>query len=184
MPLTEALERAGSFEALRPYLRDGRIRARHSGMYYWPEGGALFAPGEVDPGLWTKAYFEPEIEQVIFATIKVPLYGGPERTRHVVAINLELGRSAVDALFSIATASAPSKPLGRKRGPKPYDLWPKLYDYLERETLRTGKKFSSFLSAAQTGIEWLTKEGLPVPTEDTVRKKIQRERPDLVDAIE
>ena len=40
------------------------------------------------------------------------------------------------------------------------------------------------LSAAQTGVEWLNKEGLPVPAEDTVRKKIQRERPDLVDAIE
>ena len=147
-------------------------------MCYWPKRGALLGPGDIDPGLWAKAHFEPDIEQAIFITIKFrPLTADPRRTRHVVAIDLELDRSAVDTLFPIATASAPSKPLGRKRGPKPYDLWPKLYDYLERETLRTGKKFSSFLSAAQTGIEWLTKEGFPVPTEDTVRKKINESDP-------
>ena len=113
IPFTEALDRAGSFEALRQYLRDGRIPARHNGMYYWPEGGALLPPGEIDPGLWRKANFEPEIEQVRFVTIKVPLYGGPERTRHVVAVDLELGRSAVDALFPAANISAPRNAGGR-----------------------------------------------------------------------
>ena len=37
MPFAEALERAGSFEALLPHLREGRILARYHGLYTWPE---------------------------------------------------------------------------------------------------------------------------------------------------
>ena len=41
MPLREAIELAGSFEALRPHLRAGSILARHNGLYAWPGGEAV-----------------------------------------------------------------------------------------------------------------------------------------------
>jgi hypothetical protein len=174
IPFTEALDRAGSFEALRPYLRDGRIPARHNGMYFWPEGGALFPPGEIDPGSWRKANFEPEIEQVRFITIKVPLYGGPERTRHLVAIDLELGRSAVDALFPVANISAPRNAGGRdfdhdwENAAHHVDDWVAAHEPLPRN--KNGKPILA--RAVELMTEWFAKNDPPAPQERSIRRWI------------
>ena len=51
MPFAEAVKRAGSFEALRPHLREGRILAHHNGLYSWPGGEAMSGPGDIPPEL-------------------------------------------------------------------------------------------------------------------------------------
>jgi len=93
-----------------------------------------------------------------------------------------------------AAAAPASKPTPAKtkaktgqRGRKEYDVWKPMFDYLDK-IAATGKKFSSYLAAAQVGHYWLTeqqanrsqrKEGAVVPTVDTVRVKIRKLRPDL-----
>ena len=82
---------------------------------------------------------------------------------------------------------AKTKAKNGKRGRKKYDVWKPMFDYLDK-IAATGKKFSSYLAAAQVGHYWLTeqqasrsqrKEGAAVPTVDTVRVKIRKLRPDL-----
>ena len=49
MPWREALKRAGSFDALRPYLHTGRIPARHGGLYTLSDGKMHSGPGDFKP---------------------------------------------------------------------------------------------------------------------------------------
>lgn len=173
MPFAEAVERAGSFEVLRPHLRNGRIPARHNGIYYWPEGGQLSGPGELDPGFWAKARFEPDvIEQVILTTIKVPLYGGPERVRRVIAFGTEVERAAVE--------SAPLKPPRRKSGTKPSKVWQQIFVHFDRLVARDGK-FPSVYSAASSVEEWLKKNNKSL-SRSAIERGISKYRPDWIAA--
>jgi hypothetical protein len=176
VPFAKALARAGTFEALLPHLREGRIPARHNGIYYWPEGGALSGPGDIDPGLWAKARFEPDIEQVRLTTIKVPLYGGRERVRHVIAIGIEFERASVDSLFPIAIVSAPRHAGGRdpdhdwEGAARHVDDWVAAHGPLPRR--KDGKPILA--RAVELMTEWFCKNDPPAPQERSFRRWIRK----------
>jgi hypothetical protein len=77
-----------------------------------------------------------------------------------------------------------------RRGRKPYDVWPDLYNYLDSVVAEEGRKFPSYLKAAEIGWIWLAeqegnrrrkKKGAATPAVDTIREKIALERPDLAE---
>jgi hypothetical protein len=182
MSLAEAVERAGSFEALRPHLREGRIPARHNGIHYWPEGGALSGPGDIDPGLWAKAQVEPDIGQAIF-TIKIPLHflyradgARVEIIRKGRAIDIELERAAVDTLFPVAIVSAPQHAGGRdpdhnwEDAARHVDDWVAAHGPLPRH--KNGKPILA--RAVELMTEWFEKNEPPPPQERSFRRWIHK----------
>jgi hypothetical protein len=111
MPFAEAVERAGSFEALLPHLRGSRILARHGGLYSWPDGAACGGPGIISADWWADArdvigrviFKRPARYQLFFAGPGVPRDDRPSPpTEEVFAISLELEADAVERLFPIA----------------------------------------------------------------------------------
>lgn len=109
MPLHEAEQHAGSFEAMLPHLREGRILARHGGLYFWremPDGGREIevhsGPGYVTQESWARARKDPETGRVIFATSAdwADLLGQFE----LFAIDVEFERAAVESLLPTAAA--------------------------------------------------------------------------------
>ena len=110
MPFAEALERAGSFEALLPHLREGSILARCQGIYSWPSGRAESGPRDIPPEWWAKARIDPATGRVILTApgARVISPGGPRpppKTREVFAIGIELEAAAVETLFPVSTVS-------------------------------------------------------------------------------
>jgi hypothetical protein len=78
----------------------------------------------------------------------------------------------------------------RRRGRAPLEIWPDLYDYLASEVVRMGKKYPSYLKAAEEGERWLWNQNRDhpeehkwrrLPTVDTMREKIADERSDLAE---
>jgi hypothetical protein len=102
MPLREALERAGGFEALQPHLWAGRILARHGGLYDWPKGyGVESKPGNIHRDWWAAAYVDPDSGRVILTQdLSGMIVGpGPPIPREVFAIGIEVEREAVERMF-------------------------------------------------------------------------------------
>jgi hypothetical protein len=75
------------------------------------------------------------------------------------------------------------KPEPKSKRREPYDIWPRMWAHLEQENELAGRKFPSFNKAAAEGHRWAVAQGRVVPTTDTIRKKIKKERPDLVGPI-
>ena len=102
MPLAR---RSSSQARSRPCGRtceDGSILARHKGLYALPGGEAVRGPGDIPPGLWTTARFDPATGRVILATAISSLgWDGPLVARKVFAVEIELERAAVEALWPV-----------------------------------------------------------------------------------
>ena len=114
MPLAEAMELAGSFEALRPHLCDGSILARYDGLYASPEGEAESGPGDIPPGWWAKARIDPATGRVILATVRSSSLGwdGPSVARKVFAVEIELEREPSRRCSRSSRCRAPRRGAG------------------------------------------------------------------------
>ena len=89
MSLREAVERAGSFEALLPHLQAGRIVARADHFRYW-DGAPVKIPSlDIDPDWWS------HVLSVNQALGRVEF----EMDIDIMAIGVELERAAVEALL-------------------------------------------------------------------------------------
>jgi hypothetical protein len=101
--LREAVERAGSLEALLPHLCAGRILSRHGGLYSL-DGDARSGPGNISPNWWTDARVDGVTGRAIF-TFCLGIEGayGEE-----FADDVELKAAAVERLFP--TAAVPEEP--------------------------------------------------------------------------
>jgi hypothetical protein len=105
MPWREARKRAGSFDALRPYLHLGRIPVRHSGLFTFPEGKLFSGPGDIRPEWWAHAH-EDRAERVIFITEPVVSgYAVIQEQVFAYSISIELDSVAFDTCFPVATVS-------------------------------------------------------------------------------
>jgi hypothetical protein len=91
-----ALERAGTFEALRPHLHAGRIVARHGGIYYWPNPSKYSEPGIIPPAWWRNA--SEDTGRVIFAINSYDLF----------AIDIVLEAEGVERIFPAAIEPTPA----------------------------------------------------------------------------
>ena len=180
MRLSEAVERAGSLEALLPHLPS--IRARHNGLRYWPTNEEVSGPRDIDPGLWAKALVEPDIDQAIF-TMKFRLYflfnkaGEPEAlTRKVRAFNIEIECAAIDRLFPILFVCAPRHAGGRdpehnwEDAARHVDEWVAAHGPLPRH--KSGKPIVQ--RAAELMAEWFDKNEPPAPQEGSIRRWIRK----------
>jgi hypothetical protein len=187
MPFAEALKRAGSLEALLPHLREGRILARHKGLFTWPEARPKSGPGNIRPEWWANARVDPATGRVILTTpgSRITSAGRPPpppTIREVFAIGIELEGAAVETLFPVATVSAPLKPPGRKSGAKPSPVWQQIFDYFDPLVASKGK-FHSLGSAASSVEAWLREDKRRVKLHhSTLKRGIQNNRPDWFEA--
>jgi hypothetical protein len=120
LPWREALKRASSFEALRPYLHLGQIPAYHGSLFAWPDGQRRRGPGEIKPEWWARAY-QDRAERMMFVTEPVfwPESGVVEEQLYAYAASIELDRTAFERCFPAATgpaATGPAEPDGRRTG--------------------------------------------------------------------
>ena len=133
MSLQEAVERAGSFEALRLPLRAGQIMARHAGLY--DAVGAIEPPGACSPSWWSTAYdIDPSTGRASFTLVGPKAEGGWERYE-ALAIGIELERAAVEALWPPATNAAPRHAGG---APAEHD-WEGAYQHVADYVAKNGK---------------------------------------------
>jgi hypothetical protein len=141
MPFEEAIKRAGSFEALRPHLRERRILARHGELRTWPELEVESGPGETSPDWFDGARIDPATGRVILKKPDLQVcirnimselenpnqegdFPGSQLTvipgREACAFGLELERTPVDTLFPAPTVPAsllsPAVPASRHSG--------------------------------------------------------------------
>src|SRR5262245_51195149 len=112
MPLAEAEACAGSFEALLPRLRDGRILARYTELRFWPSGQPYDGPGDIKPAWWstgreidgrlvvTRPRLRPTPRLYILGP-DMPSWPDPPPDE-VFPIGVELERAAVERLFPTA----------------------------------------------------------------------------------
>ena len=117
---------------------------------------------------------------MILTTIKVPLYGGPDRVRHVIAVGVEVDRAAIDTLFPAATVSAPPKPSKHKGGAKPSPVWPLIFQHFDSVVASEGQ-FSSVYSAASSVEAFLKEKGKSL-SHRAIERGILRYRPDWIAA--
>jgi hypothetical protein len=85
IPFRQAVKRAGSLDALMPALRDGRVFARHGGLYV--NGGPAVPAGSISQSWWaanTARDIDPEANRAVFV---MDLLGGP---LPMVAIGIEV----------------------------------------------------------------------------------------------
>jgi hypothetical protein len=173
MPLAEGVKRAGSFEALLPYLRDGRILARRDGLYSFPGGRAQGGPGNISPRWWAEARYDTATGRVIFT------FDGwsdnPSVPRELFATGVELERAPVEARWS-----ATLKPPGRKRGVKPSPVWQQIFRHFDPIVARKGK-FPSVGSAASSVETWL-KDNNKSLSRSAIERGIPKYRPDWIAA--
>lgn len=162
MPLQEAVRQAGSFDALRPSLRAGRIFARGD-LSAWPGGGLVKTPSPHIPPQWWE---DGDIRSIDVASGRVFFIMD---WHDVLAIGVELERAAVEAQWP--------KPAGRKRGAKPLPVWPKVFAHLDAEVAANGR-FPSLAAAADAAALWLKDHKFAVPDPRTIERKIKKLRPD------
>ena len=105
MSLREAVERAGSLDALLPLLVQGLILARATSFQEWPSGAPMKLPSLDIGSIWwgTVRSIDPDAGRVCFA---MDFF-------EVMAIGVALERAAVEATWP---AKASAKP-GRRRKP-------------------------------------------------------------------
>jgi hypothetical protein len=146
MPLHEAVKRAGSVEALRPHLHDGRILARHKGVYTLPGVTPKMVEHDRIPAGWWRTAHDIEAAtgraQFTGVRVKIGLY-------EVLAVGIEVERAAVEALWP-----TPPKVPGRKRGAKPSKVWQQIFDHFDPIVASKGK-FPTLGSAATSVETWL-----------------------------
>jgi hypothetical protein len=161
MPLQEAVRRAGALETLLSPLWEGRILARHGGLYVRSTGGPVKTTSPHIPSAWWKHArdIDPKAGRAIF----------PMDFFEVLAIGIELEAAAVEALWP--------KPPGRKRGAKPLPVWPKVFAHLDAEVTANGR-FPSLAAAADAAALWLKDHKFAVPDPRTIERKIKELRPD------
>ncbi len=96
MSLREAVERAGSLDALLPLLVQGLILARATHFLEWPSGAPIKLPSlDIGPIWWgTVRTIDPDTGRVCFATDFF----------EVMAIGVALERAAVEATWPAAVA--------------------------------------------------------------------------------
>jgi hypothetical protein len=104
MPFREAVARAGTLETLLSALRAGRVMARYSRLYSWPEVGAIKQPTtDIMPSWWAHAHdIDPAAARARFTMALADSV-----TYEVLAVGIELERDAVEALWPAATVPAP-----------------------------------------------------------------------------
>jgi hypothetical protein len=173
MPLREAMELAGSLDALRPHLCDGSILARHNGLYVSPEGGVPRSqPGDIPPGCWANACFDPATGRVILAMIASPLgWDGPSVVRKVFAVEIELERERVAALYPKRKATRSR----RKRGAKQSAVWDPLLKHLDAMAAR-GEIANLAEDTFDEAKRWLENNNCSL-SDDALRRGIKRNRP-------
>ena len=193
MPFAEALARAGSFEVLLPHLREVRILARHHGLYACPGGEAVSGPGDIDPDFWAEARFDPATGRVILKKpdVRVQIRDISEEgerpgqlivipEREVIALDVDLERTAVETLFPVATVSTTPKPPARKRGTRPSPVWPQIFQHFDSVVAREGK-FPSVYGAASS-VEAFLKENGKSLSHRAIERGILKYRPDWITA--
>jgi hypothetical protein len=104
MPWREALKRSGSFDALRPYLHEGRIPARHGGLYTLSDGKVHSGPGILGPEKWAVVH-KDRAGRVIFFTEEVVFGRVVQEEVFAYDISIELDSVAFDTFFPVATVS-------------------------------------------------------------------------------
>jgi hypothetical protein len=197
MPLAEALERAGSFEALLPHLREGRILAQHCGLHTWPEGAAESGPGDIPPDWWPDARVDRATGRLIFKKpglqVTIRGFGVPDMhrvvspDREVFALDPHLERSAVDALWpakpklprpaSVRTPLARKKSKGKKTavGAKESVVWVELVAYLKAKF--PGKPYPQSNVSFNAAKNWLLDNKKALLAESTIRAGLKRHFP-------
>ena len=130
IPWRQALDRAGSFEALRSHLHAGRILARRGGSYYWPSGSEHDGPGNVDPSWWGNAREDSDSGRVIFTmSLIAPMSkDAPGASFDIFAIGIEIEAESVERLFPVVTELTPAaiEPAPAEPEPAPQPAEPEL----------------------------------------------------------
>jgi hypothetical protein len=170
MPLAEAVKRAGSFEALLPYLHGARILARRDGLYSWPGGRAQAGPGNIAPSWWPRARYDVTTGRAIFT-----FPDRPPGFRELFATGIELESAAVERLFPVT-----AKPSGRKRGTKPSKVWEEIFHHFDAVVAREGK-FLSVGSAASSVEAWLKDKNKSL-SRSAIERGIPKYRPGWIAA--
>jgi hypothetical protein len=172
--MAKALARAGSFEALVPHLREGRILARCSEIHR-PGIGQASGPRDIRPDWWTNARVDPATGRVMLTTpgsrIISPGETPPPPRRHeVFALGIEVERGSVDALW-------PAKPKaqGRKRGPKQSAIWAPLLAHLDR-LVSSGKISNPAEEAFPEAKRW-SEENKHSLSDSALNNGLKRNRP-------
>ena len=165
MSLREAVERAGSLDALLPLLVQGHILARATSFQEWPSGAPMKLPSLDIDSIWWGAVrsIDPVAGRVCFA---MDFF-------EVMAIGVALERAAVEATWP-AKASAKQR-TKRKPGPKQYAAWDQLLPHLD--FLFENGTIANTEDAFHEAKNWLEKQKL-VWTDKTIREGITRNRPD------
>jgi hypothetical protein len=179
MPLHEAVERAGTLEALLPYLREGSILARHKGIYTWPGGHEWTGPGNMSPGLWTDARYDPAIGRLILTTITFSRDDIAPFTRKFFATGIELERGRVETLFPVKVAAV-SAPLHAYGGRRPDHDWEGAARHVDHSVATCGplsrKKDGTPNAAGAVALmtEWFNKNDPPAPKDRSIRRWISK----------
>jgi hypothetical protein len=180
MPLEEAVVRAGSFETLRPYLREARIFARCTEWRTWPDGGST-KPSDrnIHPTSWNDAHdIDPVAGTAVFRFVLADFGDDKYVTYELLAIGIEVVRAMVEALFP--AKPKPPKPPGSKRGPKQSAAWKPLLKHLDAMVKR-GKLSNPTEDAFDEARRWLEKNNRSL-SDGTLRKGLKRNRPDWFEA--
>jgi len=169
MSLAEAVKRAGSFEALLPYLLDGRILARAAGFQTWPPGSPEISQlyktrptPEIPPEMWGEAYdIDPVAGRACFAVDDIA---------DLMAFGIEIEPAAVDKWFPTASASGPRDAGGRDPD-NDWDgaaghvgAWVDAHGPLPRR--KNGQPNRA--RAVELMTEWFDKEDPPAPARESI----------------
>jgi hypothetical protein len=188
MSFAEAVKRAGSFEALRPHLREGRILSEHCGLYSWPEGEPKSEPGHIPRDWWAEARVDPATGRVIFRGIRVSIRSigsdgdllddGPvvwvEPDKFAFDIHLE--GTAVETLFPVATVSAPRHAGGRD----PDNDWEGAARHVSDGVAARGplprrnNGEPNLARAVQLMTEWFKKNQPPAPKRESIYRWLRQ----------
>jgi hypothetical protein len=186
MSFAGAVKRAGSFEALRPHLREGRILSEHFGLYSWPEGEPKSEPGRIPRDWWAEARVDPATGRVIFRGSRVSIRSiGPDGDLldngpvawvepDKFAFDIRLEGTAVETLFPVTTVSAPQHVGGRdpdhnwEDAARHVDAWVEARGPLPRH--KTGKPILA--RAVELMTEWFDDNDPPAPKERSIRRWI------------
>jgi hypothetical protein len=118
--LPEALKRAGSLDALRPYLHGGQIPAEHGGLYTYPEGKLRSGPGGTKPEWWALADKDRTGRVIFFPEAEVVFGSVVQEVVFAWAAGIKLDSVACDAIFPAATEPLPASPEPASLAPLPY----------------------------------------------------------------
>ena len=175
MSLQEAVERAGSFEALLPHLRAGGILARADHFRYWDGAPVKLPSRDIDPVLWDAVCSNDP------ARGRVGFEMGPYDI-DIIAIGVELERAAVEALFPAMTVPEPvtpkpptPEPVRSKGGARRSVLWDKIEPHFDSVVGGAGP-FPSLGSARESVRLWLKEKKLASLHNRTIERHINKHR--------